>query len=296
MLTNYFDIYINKKYPDGYSVTKKGLGNDSGNNETNPLGNEVFIYDFKPKYFNHTVLISAGMNACELSGIFGLAYFIKALMEQQEDGMKALYNSTRFIVMPCMCPSCLNSSPIKYTNYNGIRINKNFNYKGSWSKIKELYPYEPVGKYPDSEVETVMLKKWINDYPNADLWIDCHSDAGGRGYTNLMTQVICSDSSTVEYVRFYWSKMRQFYIDKGYITEQTEVSQQAWVEGGTGYPKTLYSKHICNTPAIMIEQYISSTTYGSDGETNNDSYGIKNYTSLLRAYTLAVCRSEAEIL
>lgn len=291
VLSNYFDIYANKAYADGYKVLKKGLGNDSGNTAESPLGNEVFTYEFIPKHYSRTVLLSAGMNACELSGIFGIAYFIKALMEHNEPGMNALYNTTRFIVMPCICPSCLNSSPIKYTNYNGIRINKNFNYNGSWKKIKETNPQEPVGPYPDSEVETILLKKWINSYPESTLWIDCHSDAGSRGYTNLMTQVICSDSYTDITIRMYWAKMKTFYEQKGYITVDQEVFRQSWVDTG-GYPKTLYSKYVCGTPAIMIEQYISSTTYGSDGETNNDSFGIKNYTSLIRAYVLSMCKGE----
>ena len=93
----------------------------------------------------------------------------------------------------------------------------------------------------------------------------------------------------------YWAKMKTFYEQKGYITANQEVSQQSWVEGGTVYPKILYSKHVCGTPAIMIEQYISSTTYGSDGETNNDSFGIKNYTSLIRAYVLSMCKGEGII-
>ena len=296
LLNEYFDVYVNKKYSDGYKVIKKGLGNDSGNSKENPLGNEIFTYEFTPTRYNHTVLLSAGMNASELSGIFGIAYFIKALMEHDEDGMKALYNTTRFIVLPCLCPSSLNLSPIKYHNFNTVRINKNFNYKGSWAKVKEDVPGEAVGAYPDSETETVLLKRWINSYSCSDLWIDCHSDTASEGYSNMMTQVICSDDDTVGKVQLYFDAMKQFYVDKGYIAADMTVRQEAWVTSISGYPKTLYSKEVCGTPAIMIEQYISSTTYGSDGMTNNDSYGIKNYASLIRAYTLAFCRSGIEII
>ena len=298
LLNEYFDIYINKKYSDGYKVIKKGLGNDSGNSKENPLGNEIFAYEFIPAHYNHTVLLSAGMNASELSGIFGIAYFIKALMEQAEEGMRVLYNTTRFVVLPCLCPSSLNLSPIKYYNFNTVRINKNFNYKGSWARVKEEVPGEVVGDYPDSEVETVILKRWINGYPCSDLWIDCHSDtsSAGEGYSNLMNQAICSDYDTVSKVRLYFDAMKQFYVDKGYITADMDVRQDAWVTSTGGYPKTLYAKEVCGTPAIMIEQYIGSTTYGSDGMTNNDSYGIKNYTSLIRAYTLTFCRSGIEII
>lgn len=296
LLNEYFDVYVNKKYSDGYKVIKKGLGNDSGNSKENPLGNEIFAYEFTPARYNHTVLLSAGMNASELSGIFGIAYFIKALMEQAEEGMKVLYNTTRFVVLPCLCPSSLNLTPIKYHNFNTVRINKNFNYRGSWAKVKEEVPGEAVGNYPDSETETVILKRWINSYPCSDLWIDCHSDTSSEGYSNMMTQVICSDNDTVGKVRLYFDAMKQFYVDKGYIAADMAVRQDVWVTGISGYPKTLYAKEVCGTPAIMIEQYISSTTYGSDGATNNDSYGIKNYTSLIRAYTLAFCRSGIEIV
>ena len=290
LLNDYYDLYLNQT--NDYIVNKYSLGYDAGNNETYKLPGEIFCYEFSPKHYNKVILLSAGMNACELSGIFGIAYFIKSLMEHTEEGMLALYNTTKFIIIPCICPSCLDSSPIKYTNYNNIRINKNFNYKNSWKNIKELYPYQPVGPYPDSEPETKILKKWLNDNKNADLWIDCHSDTGSNGYSNILLQNIGSDSTTLNIIRSNYNALELFYRNKGYISEDTIVQKDDWVEAGNNYPKELYAKYVCNIPSIMIEQYISSTVYGSDGSTNNDSFGIKNYTTLLRAYILSFCKSE----
>lgn len=292
VLSSYFDIYINTDYSNGYKVVKKSLGMDSGSNPTDQLANEVFYYEFIPKQYNRTVLLSAGMNACELSGIFGVAYFIKALMEHTEDGMKALYDTTRFIVLPCMCPSSLNKSPIGYLNNNNVRINKNFDYDGSWLEIKEQYPTTPMGAYPDSEVETKFLKTWLNQYNGADLWIDCHSDTGTTDgvYTRMMAQAIVSDNDTMGVLNSSFAVMGDYYKAKGYIPSEDNPLTAVWVARKWDYPKQLYSLNICGIPSIMIEQYICSTTYGSDGQTNNDSYGIKNYMSLLRWYCLNILK------
>lgn len=275
-LNEYFDKYVNQVYSDGYSVKKFGLGDDSSH-----TGYELYYYEFAPKAYNHTVLLSSGMNACELSGYFGIAYFIKALMEEQEQGMIALKNSTRFVILPCMCPSCVDARPISYLNANGVRVNKNFNYKTSWKNISAS-----VGKgtYPDSEIETRLLKKWINKYNGADLWMDCHSDAGSTsGYENTLAMFFCSQdfADFFTYQKFYAYK--DFYIAKGYFADRTSATVGVSTNNMlTQYPKTLYAKEVCGIPSAMMEQFICSTTYGSDGRTNNDTFGIKHYVTTLR--------------
>ena len=46
----------------------------------------------------------------------------------------------------------------------------------------------------------------------------------------------------------------------------------------------------------MIEQYVNGTFYGSDGKYNNDSYDIKNYALMLRAFILAILESEEKTI
>lgn len=298
-LSTYFDLYVGN-YEDGYSVTKENLGLDSGA-EVENVENPIYSYVFAPKYYNKTVLLSAGMNTCEASTYFGLAYFIKALMEHSEPGMLALYESTRFVVIPVICPTGISHDPLLYRNANNVRINKNFEYNGSWqynydrlaNEGKNQYP----GPYPDSEIETQILKAWMNKYSGSTFYMDCHSDTQKSNASQVwrITTCICSSQGVREKLQFRKNLIEQFYRNKGYISKEDTPTME-FSNGGNDYPKTPYSEMICGTPALMHEQYIVSTMYGSDGYTNNDDYGIKNYVALIRWYVLIMCRSNAEII
>ncbi len=110
LLDTYFDNHLGE-YSDGYSVRKFTLGQDSAKSYY-----EMFYYEFAPKYYNKTVLISAGMNTCELAPIFGLGYFVDALMNSTDEGIKMLRNSTRFVILPAICPSSFEANPKKDLN------------------------------------------------------------------------------------------------------------------------------------------------------------------------------------
>ena len=293
-IAHYYDAYIGGRYADGYKVTKRSLRNDCSN-----LGYEMFEYDFCPANYKKVVLLSAGMNTNETSGIWGVATFIKEVMTSSETAMKFLHDNVRFIILPIICPSSFDQTPLKYQNYSGVRVNKNFNYITSWNDIHTTYPTEPVGAYPDSEAETQNLKRWLNKYSGiADFYVDCHSDDDsiGDNYNTILTQVICSGSTIKAKIDSTFAALVDFYTDKGYIEEGVTVKTQSWIETGMGYPKTLYSEKVCQIPAIMIEQYICSTMYGSDGQTNNDTYGIKNYVAMLRMYVMAALSDSARVL
>jgi hypothetical protein len=292
-LADYYDVYLDYNISDDYRVNKKSLGYDSSYAKENTTAlYELFEYDFCPKNYSKVVMISAGMNAIETSCIWGLATFMREVMKAEEPAMKFLKENVRFKVLPFICPSAFDENPLKYENINGVRINKNFSYRNNWvsHNMGNLK-----GAYPDSENETVILKKWINDYAGiADLYIDCHSDAEStsESYSTLLTQVICSDSSTSGKLTAAFAALKNYYISKGYAS--SEASTQKWVETGGNYPKTLYAYKECGIPSIMIEQYIRSTMYGSDGHTNNDAAGIKNYVAELRLYIYAILASEKQ--
>lgn len=282
-LDAYYNRYISRTYNDGYRVNKRSLGQDSSN-----LGYEIFEYDFCPKSYTKVVMISAGMNSLETSCIWGLATFIRELIEGEDTFMQFLKENVRFKIIPFICPSSFDQEPLKYGNYRDVRVNKNFSYRLMWSNVGG----EAKGEYPDSERETIILKNWINENSGiADAYIDCHSDVASPDYTSLLTQVICSDSSTKLRIQGVFPALKEFYVGKGYATSVDNIETQSWVEGGNNYPKTLYSYIEAGIPAIMIEQYISSVVYGSDGNTNNDSYGIKHYVTVLRMYVAAMLES-----
>lgn len=294
-LATYFDIYLGT-YSDGYSVTREDFGLDSGAEATGNIASPVYVYTFSPKYYNKTVILSAGMNTCEASTYFGLAYFIKGLMEEHTDaGLLALYNTTRFIVMPVICPSGIAHDPLLYPNSNNVRVNKNFEYYGSWERLK----LDRGGPYPDSEIETKILKRLLNRYPNSALYMDCHSDTGAYDYIRLhLLSAFCSDSTTRSLLDADKQKIIDFYKDKGYYTASDSPTCNFIIQDKTSaiYPKTVYAKEVTGTPAVMTEQYVGSSAWGSTGHTNNDSYGIKHYATIIRYIVLIMCRDSIKVI
>lgn len=284
-LSEYFDKYIGVN-ADGYKVTKRSIGRDSSNDY------EIMEYTFRPERYNRTILISAGMNPCETSPMFGAAYLVKSIMDgTDEPGLNYLRENVRFIIIPCIVPWGFDQSPLKYYNYNGVRINKNFDYNGSW---KQMPSNENPGESADSEAETKILKAWLSQWANrAELWIDCHSDTFGN--TPRLHQVITSSSDIGAIIQPVQQRITNYYVEKGYIEDSTasDVQPSWWTSPLTNYPKTLYSEKIAGIPALMIEQYVNGTFYGSDGTHNNDSYGIKNYVLMLRAFILACLKRNA---
>jgi hypothetical protein len=285
-LAKYYDTYLGN-IEGGYSVRKRSLGSDSSKS-----GYELFEYDFKPLNYRKVVMISAGMNACETGAIWGLATFAKALMTSEEEGFKFLRENVRFKILPFICPSSFDQDTLAYPNSNGVRINKNFNWNRSWYNVAD----STKGEYPDSEAETRILKAWINENAwKADLYIDCHQDPDkNASQANDLTIVICSDTQTRLKVEKCFPSLVEFYSNKGYIGSNVTPNTSAWVEPGTAYPKTRYAMDVCGIPSIMIEQYCSSTMYGSDGNTINDTYGIKNYVLMLRLYTFSILAKGTE--
>lgn len=281
LLTQYFDPYIYQNYTD-YKVNKKTLGQDSANSYY-----EMFYYEFIPKNYKYTVLISAGMNTCELAPIFGLGYFLNALMNSTDEGLKALHDSTRFVVLPIICPSSFESNPKKYLNYNGVRINKNFNYLKSWDVVS-TDGRGTKGTHPDSEIETKMLKQWLKEYTGANLWLDCHADLDSN--TQRLFDTICSSQAVINKILPVQSAMQTFYVNKGYIADPSTLQNRNRVEQNTQYPKTLYSYYINNIPAIMVEQFAMCTAYGASGTKQCEANSIKNYATMISQYSIAMLK------
>jgi hypothetical protein len=137
------------------------------------------------------------------------------------------------------------------------------------------------------------LKEWVSKYSDASLWIDCHSDTGTTTYPNTLQDVLASDNDTARLMSATKEEVQQFYLGKGYPASVSRFS----VTTLASYPKTIYAKQALGIPAFMIEQYLSSgAVYGSSNNVNNDSYGIKNYSTLLRQYILIMCMGGPEIV
>ena len=190
----------------------------------------------------------------------------------------------RFKVIPIINASGFDQPLLRYNYANGVNPNYNFNFKDSWEKqIKE-----GKGDYPDSNIETQALKKWINDNAGVAIWWhDIHT--GKFGDTLNSTIMDLRFPTSVMYGNFndtIAEAVCTYYKNKGFV----DVSKTKWDTGyaqsisltNYDYSKHLYAYHICGIPNCMSEMHIESTGYGADGGTNNSTYGIKSYVLQIR--------------
>ena len=278
-LAHYYDVYLGKRN-DGYEVVKRGLWQDTAN-----TGHEVFEYEFRPKNYQYTIMLSAGMNADETQGIWGLATFIRCLMNKEEAQLATLYYNVRFIVIPILNASGFDEAQLRYLYVNGVNPNFNFNFIDSWARQTS----SKKGEYPDSNYETKMLKAWVNSYAGKSiLWLDLHTgrwDDNGDNGTNKKILDVRFATEPLYYDDFNnidKPKILQHYIDKGYVTASDNIGSANNVRNNLDYQKHRYAVDICGIPSAMPEMHLESTGYGADGYTNNGAEGIKAYVLQIR--------------
>lgn len=286
-LAHYYDVYLGT-YSDGYQVTKRSLGQDSAN-----TGHELFEYDFRPLNYKYTILLSAGMNADETQGIWGLATFMRAIMNKEETNMGIAYNNIRFKVIPIINASGFDQTNLRYTYSDGVNPNYNFNYKDSWSQHTASTSQK--GAYPDSNVSTVILKKWLNENAwRADLWVDLHTGRWESSYPNKkILDVRVADTSMVSPFADYVTLTKNYYISKGYVTSEDNIGGAESIRSNLDYQKSVYAFDVCGIKSIMPEMHLESTGYGADGLTNNSVNGIKCYVGQLRAIMMCYINASA---
>lgn len=279
-LSHYYDTYIGIA-ENGYKVTKRSLGQDSANN-----GHELFEYDFCPVNYKYTVMLSAGMNADETQGIWGLATFIRCLMNEEEENLTIAHKNIRFKVIPIINASGFDEDTLRYNYSDGVNPNFNFNYKDSWSR--QTSPLK--GEHPDSNISTKILKRWINENAwKADLWLDLHT---GRWVVDSDTNKyiadvrVADDSMRQPFNAPYMELIREYYTDKGYITSSDNIGGTICIRDNLDYQKTVYAYDVCGIKSVMSEMHIESTGYGADGYTNNSAEGIKCYVAQIRAMVM----------
>lgn len=283
-LEHYYDTYLGA-HGGGYKVTKRGLWNDSAND-----GHEVFEYTFCPLNYKYTVMLSAGMNADETQGIWGLATFIRALMNEEEPMIKIMKENIRFKVIPILNASGFDQARLRYTYPNGVNPNYNFNFKDSWA-LHDVST-SAKGEYPDSNIETKELKRWVNEYSGiALLWLDLHNGRWESSYPNKKILDVRFSSLSTYFADFNDTDVpliKSMYISKGTITSEDNIGGAISVRDSLDYQKHRYAQDVCGIISAMPEMHIESTGYGADGFTNNTTEGIKCYVMQIRQIIMYV--------
>lgn len=268
----------------------KGVKRDNNREISTITSFDVFsLTPSNPKY---RVLLSAGMNGCEIPAIIGLYTFMYELVNSNDQGIKWIRNNCEIKVIPCICPESFNLC--RYGNSNNVNINRNFNYNGSWYATpsnKGEWNYS--GPYPMSEKETFELHDWlyanspVTDYTPV-IYIDCHTDVTRPLQEPLKKTFDCiaSDEKTKNTVLEVQKLIKYYYIEKGY--NPTDIS--CTIAEPISYPKSLITYNKYNIPNIMIEQHAADEGHGGNGKVCSDA-DIKNYVLMLRAYIIGLLKN-----
>lgn len=271
---NYFiNEYYDKKINKCEFIHKRLLGNDSG-------GLPIYEYDYCPNNYEYIVLLSAGMNANELTPIFALSYFLSMIIAPSTDYLQYIHEHVRIKIIPVLCPSSFDSYHKSYTNHNGVNINRNFDFDGSWNTLdskKGSWSYK--GNRPQSEPEANVLKSWIDNNIGANAYIDCHSMVGGIVQNTFYT--FTSDFKSKARILEAQSLIKRLYEDRGYGPTKESVRI---IKNGKEYPKLPLFYKKSRIPSIMIEQYPGDITHGGS-ELHNDKGDIENYVLMITLYT-----------
>lgn len=283
----FYDPYIGTNL-DGYTVTKTELGKDQSN--TYPL----YEYDFKPKNYNRTILLSSGMHTYELSAHFGCGWLIKSIMEKHNTNsmLKYLYENVRIKIIPIVNPWGWNQTPKTYGNCNGVNPNRNFDYNDdNGNSVWEQFPvYSPTkgdpnynewnvkGSAPFSEAEVKILRDWaLKNKDVAEFWIDCHTGLGLGPWDNFI--YYSSDSTLKTNIETALNRLEDRIWNIYHVSPTKELRID-----NSGSIRLNWAEKIAGIPGMTVEQTATNLKWGTS--LNNESGDIANYCTTLLTYIM----------
>lgn len=131
----------------------------------------IWKYEFRPKVYTQTILLTAGIHGEEYEGYWGLYYFLKALCNKSDKSRQLEYirNNVRIVVIPVLNPYGVEHK--SRVNARGVECNKNFGI--FWG----LHGYENEGSSAFSEKESLAVKTICDEYnDDFSFYIDFHTD------------------------------------------------------------------------------------------------------------------------
>lgn len=292
-LSLYYDNWVGE-HRDGFKITKKSIGYD----ETEQY--QMYEYDFCPKLYTHTILLTSGLHPYELSASFGLAWFMKEYVrvidgEVSDNGFEYLRKHVRIKCIPILNPWGFNQSPKQYGNVHGVNINRNVTF--NWTDGTDAWSQKPVehsewewkGDTPFSERETRNIRDWVTENQNALLWIDCHTNVNNAQYDvyalfrdtyeNGVLSVYSAGSQRAQTALA--EHIRTTYGKSNPVTAPRTISIDT---KGNGYGITNYAQMTYGIWQNTIEQSPSSTVWGTSA--NNEGSDITEYAISIYAYLL----------
>ncbi len=280
-LATFYDGYVGTV--SGYgTVTKTSLGLDESGTY------HLYEYDFKPTNYTRTILLSSGMHPYELPACFGLAHFIRFIMDTNvtHEGIKYIRENVRIKVIPIVNPWGWSQNPKVYGNVNGVNINRNVDVNGSWAE----YPvyddeWNRKGTSAWSENEAVILRDWLASNTNVEFYIDCHTGVGAFDSNVTNAVYYMSTSTIIDKIESAINKLNAWDLTKYGTTGISNSNRaQTTITDITGYCEATH-----NIPAFTIEQVPESTIFGT--ATVNEGEDIEHYVTSIATYTMELLLS-----
>lgn len=263
------------------TVTKTSLGKDESGTY------DLYEYDFKPKNYTRTILLSSGMHTYELSAHFGCAHFINHIMDTSinHEGLKYIRENVRIKIIPIINPWGWNQSPKVYHNVNGVNPNRNFDCKyWATNEVGKGNEWNYKGTAPFSEAETCILRDWVLANKDAEYWIDCHTGLGLGPWDNFIYYL--TEDPYLDKILSALNKLENRIKTKyGKATPVKELRID-----NQGMTRMWWSLETAGVPTLCVEQTPNNTLWGT--ATNNEGGDITNYEVCLSTYLMEILTTE----
>lgn len=225
-------------------VTRTDLGLDQSGLYT------IRRYDFTPKHYEKTVILTACIHGNEYTGFYALAQFLGLLVRNwhEHPQLVRLRKNIRFITIPII--NMWGFANQKRQNVNGVDISRNF--PKYWDDFKS--GEDPASTYykgtaPLSEAEAVIVDNMLNEFSEATAHVDCHTTTVVDGkYVLYLPRMLENKSGGYE-------KLVQAFLKEG---EQTVWAFSRLPEFTT-HSCYYYKMNVCNPEFVNDSTQIRSS-------------------------------------
>ena len=221
-------------------ITRNVLTQDS--TDTFP----IYEYVITPHYYDHTVLITAGMHGNEYEGFWSLYRIIKFILSDgyKYEKTRNLAHNIRYIIIPVLNPYGVEHR----TRENGNGINAHNNYDVQWDNPN----MDHSGSEPFECKEALAVKLALQAHSGIELYVELHTDPYQPSYGNY-TEVIVGSSLIPTAYNITLDERHKLAEEYGFV----EPLSQSFVIYPTYQSNSIrYLEEIWHIPAILLEASI----------------------------------------
>jgi hypothetical protein len=172
-------LNLQAQYPE--YIKKTLLGKDSSGLF------DVYRFVLSPKKPKKTMVISAGVHGDEKVGQYAMYRMAKYLCENWNNPhLSYIKSEVELVILPCVTPYGYENR--KRWNFNGININRNFDYK--WNQYTSVDANDQKGTAPFSEIEAQYVRDTLLLYKEKCVaYLDIHSTGLNAMHTRAVLPI-----------------------------------------------------------------------------------------------------------